>query len=79
MIQQVLTDMVFRGDLRPTKNSLAQNELRNAVKKNDLEKFKQVIEQSCFFSPLSAISMFPIIAELCAPVKRMGIDEQMLV
>jgi len=49
MIQQVLTDMVFRGDLRPTKNSLAQNELRNAVKKNDLEKFKQVLSNRLYW------------------------------
>ena len=57
-IQEVLIDMVFRGDLRPTVNSLAQNELRDAVKKNDLEKFKQVAEQYYLFFPLSIISMF---------------------
>ena len=41
-IQEILTDMKYRGDLRPTSSTAAQKALKAAVKENNLQKFKQV-------------------------------------
>ena len=41
-IQEILIDMKYRGDLRPTSSSAAQKALKAAVKENNLQKFKQV-------------------------------------
>ena len=41
-IQQILVDLKFRGDFRPTSKAKGQKALKAAVEANDLEKFKKV-------------------------------------
>ena len=41
-IQEVLTDLKYRGDFLPTSTSAAQQKLKEAVQKNDLSKMKEV-------------------------------------
>ena len=41
-IQQILVDLKFRGDFRPTSKAEGQKALKAAVEANDLEKFKKV-------------------------------------
>ena len=42
-IKEILTDLKYRGDLRPTSSSAVQKALKTAVKENNLQKFKQVM------------------------------------
>jgi len=48
-IQQIVTDMKFRGDLRPTSSSAAQKALEAAVKENNLQKFKEVLSNKKYW------------------------------
>ncbi len=42
-IQQVLTDMKYRGDLLPRSNSAGQKALKAAVKANNLKEVEKVV------------------------------------
>eukprot|EP00112_Aurelia_sp_Birch-Aquarium-sp1_P004175 Seg1473.4 transcript_id=Seg1473.4/GoldUCD/mRNA.D3Y31 product="hypothetical protein" protein_id=Seg1473.4/GoldUCD/D3Y31 len=42
-IQQILVDLKFRGDFRPTSKAEGQRALKAAVEANDLEEFKKVM------------------------------------
>ena len=48
-IKQVLTDMKFRGDLRPTSSKAGQVALKKAVKANNVEQVKKVLSNKNYW------------------------------
>ena len=44
-MQQILVDLKFRGDLRPTSSAAGQRALAKAVEENNMQKFKEVCKR----------------------------------
>ena len=42
-IKEILVDLKYRGDFRPTKSTKAMQDLKQAVKKNSLAKLKKLM------------------------------------
>eukprot|EP00112_Aurelia_sp_Birch-Aquarium-sp1_P016453 Seg3730.2 transcript_id=Seg3730.2/GoldUCD/mRNA.D3Y31 product="hypothetical protein" protein_id=Seg3730.2/GoldUCD/D3Y31 len=49
-MQQILVDLKFRGDLRPTSSAVGQRALAKAVEENNLQKFQQVMNNRSYWS-----------------------------
>ena len=49
-IKEILVDLKYRGDFRPTRSTVAMNQLKAAVKKNSIRDLKKVMESRSFWA-----------------------------